>query len=111
MSSYTMQQVVDMGRIPLNDDNKSRITDAVALTFARNAILMLLQRRPDLFYGRFLALPTIATLALTDTFPVDDTIAPAVADFITARSETRNDEAIVEQRAALFFSLFKEGAL
>lgn len=105
--SYTMQQVVDKGRGPINDKDKVRHDDPTLLGFARDAIHMLLVRRPDLFFGRFLALPSISSLALTDAFPVDDTLAAAVADYITARSETGNDESVIEQRASLFFDLFK----
>ena len=106
-----MQQVVDMGRIPLNDDDGQRVSDQTMLTYARNAIHLLLARRSDLFFGMFTAMPSISTLALTDAFPLDDMVAPAVADYCTARAESGNDESVIEQRATMFFSLFKEGAL
>lgn len=96
-----------MGRIPLNDDDKARISDATALTFAMQGLQMLTQKRADLFIGQFLAMPDISALALGDVFPVDDNIAPAIADYITARAETRNDESIIEQRATMFFQLVR----
>jgi len=105
--SYTLQAVVDMGRIPLNDDDKARMTDAMGLTFAKQGLQMVLSKRPDLFFGQYLALPDISALALGSSFPVDDIIAPAVADYITARAESRNDESIIEQRATMFYQLFK----
>jgi len=105
-----MQQVVDSGRYPLNDADKVRYTDTDLLVFARAALHLLLSKRPDLFFGRFTALPSISTLALGDSFPLDDSMEPAVADYITARAESVNDESVVDQRAALFFGLFREQA-
>lgn len=105
--AYTMQQVVDMGRIPLNDDAKTRMSDATGLTFAKQALQMLVIKRPDLFFGQYLAMPDISALVLGSNFPVEDRIAPAVADFITAKAETANDESIVEQRATMFFQLVR----
>lgn len=103
--AYTMQQIVDRARIPVNDSDKSRYTDADLLAYANDAISILKLRRPDLFFGSFLALPGVKVLG--DAFPLDDTIFPAVCDYVTARAETRNDESILEQRAAMFFGLFK----
>ena len=105
--SYTIQQVVDIGRVPLNDAAKTRVTDATMLIYGKQAIHLLLSKRPDLFFGRFLALPDISALVLASAFPVDDIIAPAVADYMTARAESANDESIVEERASMFFQLFK----
>ena len=105
--AYTMQTVINIARVPLNDAAKTRVTDATMLIYGRTAIQLLLSKRPDLFFGRFLALPDISALALGDAFPVDDIIAPAVADYMTARAESGNDESIVEERAAMFYQLFK----
>lgn len=105
--AYTMQQVIDIGRVPLNDAAKTRVSDATMLIYGRQAIHLLLSKRPDLFFGQFLALPNISALALGSNFPVDDIIAPAVADYMTARAESANDQSIVEERAAMFYQLFK----
>lgn len=102
-----MQQVIDIGRIPINDESKSRMTDATGLVFAKQGLHMLMSKRADLFFGKYLALPDISALTLASSFPVDDIIAPAIADYITARAETVNDESIIEQRATVFFGLFK----
>lgn len=105
--AFTVQEVIDMGRIPLNDANKTRMSDATALVFFKQAMLMLQSKRPDMFFGRFLAMPDVSAMTLATVFPVEDIIAPAVADYITARAESGNDESIVEQRAQLFLQLFK----
>ncbi len=96
-----------MGRIPLNDADKQRMPDSQGLTFARNALHLLRSKRPDLFFGMFLNMPDISALALGDPFPIDDSIAPAVADYVTARAESGNDESVIEQRASMFFELFR----
>lgn len=107
--AYTLQQVVDVARHPLNDDDKTRAPDATCLVYARAALHLLLNKRPDLYYGQFTSLPDISALALTSNFPVDDMLAPAVADYITARVESGNDEAVLTERATMFFGLFKAG--
>ena len=105
--AYTMQQIVDKGRIPLNDAGKDRITDADLLSYCIDALHILEGRRPDLFFGQYLNMPDLSALVLGSTFPIDNKLAPAVADYITARAETGNDESVVEARATLFFDLFK----
>lgn len=100
-----MQNIVDRGRVPLNDDGKVRFTDPQLLSFGVDGIYVLRQKRPDLFFGQFAALPR--ELAVGDPFPLPEEYAPAVQDYITARAETRNSEADLEQRASAFFALFK----
>jgi hypothetical protein len=99
-----MQQVVDAGRIPLNDTAKVRYADDELRLYGVHAILRIRDRRPDLFMGRYSALP--ADLALTDPFPLRDELVPAVADYITARAETRDDEFVEGSRAAGYLALF-----
>lgn len=105
--AYTMQNVVDQARIPLNDDDKTRNSDLDLLGYANSAISELKLKRPDLFFGMFLALPGKKNLA--DPFPIDDTIFQPVCDYVTARAESKNDDSILEQRAAAYFSLFNGG--
>ena len=90
--------------------DKLRVSDTTMLVYARQALLLLLSKRPDLFFGKFSALPDLSALGLTDSVPVNDMLSTAIADYITARSETGNDESVVEQRAVMFFGLFKEVA-
>lgn len=102
--AYTMQQVLDAGRVPLNDSTKVRYTDADLLLYANNAIFRIRDRRPDLFLGRWLSLPS--GLVATDVFPVRGELFSAVADYITARAETRDDEFSETSRAAQYMALF-----
>lgn len=104
--SFTLQQVVDLGRDPLNDADKIRYTDANLLSFATGALITLRDKRPDLFIGNWAV--DFTTLALGSTFPLPDPYAMAVAEYVTARAEMRDDEFVVSQRATLFMQLFTE---
>lgn len=101
----TMQQLCDKARIPLNDADKARHSDPELLGFANDGIQILRSKRPDLFFGTFTT--ALTDKALGDSFPLDETVFPAVCDYVTARAESKNDESVLEQRATLFFSLFR----
>ena len=104
---YTMQKILDKARYPLNDAAKTAHSDAKMLSYAVDALLIVKQRRPDLFFGQYLNLPDIGALVVGSDFPIDDAYGSAIADYVTARCETGNDESVIEQRANLFFDLFK----
>lgn len=103
--AYTMQQVLDRARIPVNDTDKVRYTDTNGLAYANDAIKVLRRERPDLFIGQFEALP--GDKAVGENLPVDDEYMPAVADYVSARWEFVDDEAAVEEKAVSFYSLFR----
>lgn len=105
--AYTVQQVVDHARIPLNDVDKARYSDATLLTYFNDAILLVRKMRTDLFLGRWLTLPS--NLALTDTFPIDEMYYPLVADYITGRAEVIEDEYVDNGRAAMLLQNFVMG--
>lgn len=102
--AYTMQNVVDRARVPLNDDDKDRYSDDELLAYANDAVKVLRRERPDMFFGQFSALPGDKTLV--QNLPLDDEYFPAVCDYVTARAESKDDEAALQTRAAAFFSLF-----
>ena len=103
--AFTFQQVVDKARKPLNDVDKGRHSDADLLGYANDGILLTRNRRPDVFFGQYLTLGTTEQLALTDICPLPAEFIPALADYITARGETLSDEAVLAERASLFFKL------
>lgn len=106
--AYTMQNVIDKARIPLNDSAKTRVTDTTLLGYGNDYILDMSHKRPDLWFGAFPIV--IVAKAATDTFPLPDEFVPAAADFITARAELINDEAAQMQRTPVFLAL-AEGAV
>jgi len=104
--SFTLQQVVTLGRDPLNDADKIRYTDADLLSFAVGGLITLRDKRPDLFFGNWTV--DFTALTLSSAFPLADPYALAVAEYVTARAEMRDDEFVVSQRATLFMQLFTE---
>ena len=108
--SFTIQQIVDRARVPLNDSEKIRYPDDELLMLAQDAYLMIVRYRPDMFLGQFTALPSFSSLTLESTFPVTvDMYLPAIADYVTARAEFKDDEHIVKERAQGFYALFGAG--
>ena len=104
--AYTLQQVLDRARKPLNDASKVRYPDADLLEYANDAIKELRRRRPDLFFGQYATLP--ADKLVGENLPVDDEFMPAVCDYVRARAEMKDDEASMQQKAATFYGLFKD---
>jgi hypothetical protein len=104
----TMQNVVDIARIPLNDVDKVRYTDPELLGHANGALRLLRLKRPDIFFGQYST--AYADKALGATFPIDDMYIQAVADYATARCHAKEDEATMLEKASSFFALFKEQA-
>lgn len=101
----TFQEIVDLGRIPLNDTDKVRYSDETLLMFANQGMLALAKRRPDLFIDQFDSLPD-NTFALTDSLPIEVGYMQLLADYITARAELTDDEHVNSGRAAMFVQLF-----
>lgn len=106
--SFTVQQVCDLARRPLQDASKTRYPDAELLDYATAAYLTLRRKRPDMFLGMWASLPS--TLGMASAFPgAGDEYMPAIADYVTARAEFKDDENVVQQRAAGFYQLFEAG--
>lgn len=102
--AFTVQQVIDRARVPLNDAAKTRYGDPELTMYANDAYYMLRRYRPDLFLGKWSTLP--ASLATQDEFPgVDTMYLPSVADYVTARAEFKDDEAVIAQRAQAMLAL------
>jgi hypothetical protein len=66
------------------------------LAFANDAVLILRQKRPDLFFGQFAALP--GPKVVGDFIPVADEYFTALTDYVVARAESQDDESIDEPR-------------
>jgi hypothetical protein len=103
----TLQELIDQARIPLNDDAKTRYSDAEMLTYARSGLRTLLSKRPDLFIGQWTL--DIEALDETDDFPLDMRVFDPLADYICARSQFKDDEAAVQVTATGYYALFQEG--
>lgn len=112
--ALTMQDIVDRARIPLNDadaiDANRRYPDAELLKHAKGGLQLLQFKRPDLFFGKPIATFSAEGLALASTFPLPEQFAPALQDWVTARAQTKDDEAVNEGSAAAFYGLFASEA-
>lgn len=111
-----MQQVVDKARVPLNDAKKGtpadgvRWKDATLLGYGVDALSRLLLMRPDLFVGQFSNLPDFSTYTLISTFPLTQEYVEPVCDYIRARAQTHDTEAVESSMAPTFFRLFESAA-
>ena len=102
--AFTVQQVIDRARVPLNDAAKTRYSDAEMTVYANDAYYLLRRYRSDLFLGQWTTLPS--TLALDDEFPsVNIMYLPSIADYVTARAEFKDDEAVIAQRAQAMLAM------
>ena len=103
--AYTMQQLVDRARLPLNDADKDRYTDANLLAYAVDGLTLACNKRPDLLIGNWSL--TFNALVLGDTFPLSNRYFPIVQDYITARAELWDDEHTDSARYQALMSNFE----
>lgn len=103
--AFTYQNIIDLARIPLNDTDKVRYSDAQLMLFANQGMLALSKRRPDLFVNQFHNLPTGESV-LADFFPVEPSYAQLLADWVVGRAEMTDDEHANSGRAMAFVNLF-----
>lgn len=97
----TAQQIIDLARVPLNDDDKDRYSDDDGLRFLNTGLARLKRVRPDLFLG---SLGTAWTdLTLTSAVPTPPEVDQALADYVTGRLTMRDDEE--SKRVDLFLTL------
>ncbi len=108
----TLQTVMDLARLPLNDakdaggsDATCRIKDATLLQWTLHGLLHAFRNRGDLFVGSYTNPPSLAWAA-NQTFPLPDEFVEPIADYVTARVESADDEFVSSQRAAGFYALF-----
>lgn len=106
----TLQQVVDLARATLNDDDKVRWPDAECLGYVQGALDAIYQIRPDLFIGQFTTFDS-AALGLGDPLPIEERYRRQIADYVISRAETKDDEAVNNNRAALAYQFFEERLL
>jgi hypothetical protein len=101
----TLQTVIDLARATINDDDKVRWPDDECLGYAQNGLDAIYELRPDLFIGQFPFDSSVLTLV--STLPIEDRYRRQVADYIVMRCETKDDESVVNERAALAYKFFE----
>lgn len=101
----TIQEVIDIARVNLNDDAKTRWPDVKLLVFANDGIQRVIELRPDVFLGQFSSLPS-GNLALGATCPLPDRYHRALADYILARANMNGSEEGAIEKSAAYAQLF-----
>lgn len=102
--SVTIQSVLDLARLDLDDEDKVRNTDVNLLQFANDGIVKAYSLRPDLRYGSYAT--AYADLAATDPFPIGLEYRPGIANYIIMRAESADDAFANEQRAIQGLKMF-----
>jgi len=102
----TMQDIVDLARVDLNDDDKVRWTDATLLRHANDALLISKSLRGDLFIGS-LGTPLV-DLALSGTFPLPLVYRRPVADFVIGRASMIENEEGTDSKAGSYLMSFTQ---
>lgn len=100
----TMQSVLDLALIDLNDTDKARNTDVNMLKFANDGIAKAVVMRPDLNYGSYTT--AWADLTTASAFPLPLEYRPAIANYIVMRAEVADDAFANEQRAIQGLKMF-----
>jgi hypothetical protein len=101
----TVQQVIDRGRVPLNDADKVRYPDATLLDYLNDGMAEVYTLRPDLRFGSYST--PVAALGLTDTFPLSAAHEVAIKHYLVYRAEMTDDENVNTNRADKTYQLFK----
>lgn len=113
--AYTMQQLVDYARVPLNDAKLTpagavrtpRYADTELLSHAKQALHVCRRDRPDLFFDQFTL--DVSGIALGAAFPLPDEYFQPISDYVSARAQTKDGEEVTDAKAPMFFMLFAEG--
>jgi len=101
----TLQEVIDLARIDLNDPVKIRWPDATLLKYANDALQLARTFRADLFVGNLTS--ALSDLALSGTFPLPLAYRRPVADYIIGRASLKDDENAQMDRAPGYLQMFK----
>lgn len=99
----TAGEVITSAIKTLNDEDQVRYADPELFGFIVDALMAVKTARPDLFVGTFST--PISITARTDQLPIDDQFFRPIVDYVIARCETKDDEAVVSARAELMFKL------
>ena len=86
----TMQEVLDLGRRDLNDDAKIRYFDVDGIKYLNDGIARAYVIRPDLKFGSYGT--AFSDLTTASAFPLPIEYRKALADYVTYRFFTSDDE-------------------
>lgn len=93
-----IQDIVDLARKSLNDDEKIRWPDDECLKYAQDAYDLVYQVRPDMYLTQFNTF-NAETLILTSQSPIETRFRRQIADYIVMRCMMKDDEAVSANKA------------
>lgn len=99
----TAGDALTSARVTLNDAAKRRVSDATGLSLVVDALNEIRNVRPDLFVGS--SWGAIDSIAAADPLPIPSQFFRPIVDYVIARVETADDEAVNSARAQLMASL------
>ena len=100
----TMQNIIDLSRLDLNDNGKVRYFDVDMLGYANDGIARAYELRPDLRFGSYGT--AYVDLTTASTFPLPIEYRPKIANYITFRCQTVDDEFVSSGLAQQSYTLF-----
>lgn len=109
MTMPTMQDVIDLARIDLNDSEKVGWTDPELLGHANAAIRDAYQIRPDLRLGNYTT--PVTDKVIGDAFPLPDEYKRLVADYIIGRASAVDADHVESGRVPMYLKAFREQLL
>lgn len=104
--ALTVQYVVDRVREVLNDAAGDRYTDPQLFAYIGEAYRIARRIRPDIFVYQY-GTPITAPTSLGQRLVTPDSVAEAVAHYVTGRAEFRDDEFSVDGRAMALMGKFE----
>ncbi|MDH4483049.1 MAG: hypothetical protein QE279_10145 [Rhodoferax sp.] len=93
----TAQNILDLARDPLNDDDKTRWPDEKLLPHLNQGLEQIRRARPDLF-----SVWTDFALVSTSQVPLAAAYHQNLADYIAARAFAKDDEEGIAKATAFF---------
>lgn len=102
----TFQNVIDSARVDLQDSGKTRYTDAQLLAHANDGVALAFKWRPEFRLGNYTV--AIGSYTLSDTVPFPVQYQHLLTYYIISRAEMRDDEYVLDGRAAALLGLFEK---
>lgn len=110
----TIGDIIGEARVFIQDTEAAtqRNSDEELLEYLNNGIYEIRRLRPDFFVNIFETdVPQYTTAQLTTEYPLDGQTTQALAYFIAANEQVKDDEYAVEGRAAGLMALFRQNLL
>lgn len=95
---------MDLSRKDLNDDAKARYLDVDMLGYVNDGIARTYELRPDLKFGAYGT--AYVDLGTASTFPLPIEFRPKIANYVTYRCQTVDDQFVSTGLATQAYTIF-----